>query len=223
MFVGSTAYFYLTIYIVRRALVVYPSPATVERGDFFASPQIHRVAADPADPSPSAGRSGGGRAGDPCVACVHSVGRVGSSAGGAMEGWFRRCFGAGGFLLSRRSSVEVRGAAPAPSLSGISGSTGSASPFPDLAWRPIWVDDFEAGADAGRRWRRSGSWMEAPSSSRTGDFPPAWGRLPNQGLMEDAAAARHRHVLLFVDFSGLQMDGFVFSILLEDLSVMLFL
>jgi hypothetical protein len=42
------------------------------------------------------------------------------------------------------------------------------------------------------------SWVEAPRSSRSGDYPAAWGHLPIQGSCGDAVAARHRHVLLRV-------------------------
>jgi hypothetical protein len=89
-------------------------------------------------------------------------------------------------------------------------------------WRRIWVDDFEAGDVEGRR-RCSWSWVEAPRSSRSGDFPSARGRLLLQGLKEDAAAARHRHVLLHAGVFELQMDWSVIFIFVGYLSVMFFL
>ena len=52
---------------------------------FFRRTQIHRLAVDPADPSSSVGRSGGGRAGDPRFMGVDSVGLVCFPADGAME------------------------------------------------------------------------------------------------------------------------------------------
>jgi hypothetical protein len=89
-------------------------------------------------------------------------------------------------------------------------------------WRRIWVDDFEAGDVEGRR-RCNWSWVEAPWSSRSGDFPSARGRLLLQGLKEDAAAARHRHVLLHAGVFELQMDWSVIFIFVGYLSVMFFL
>jgi hypothetical protein len=89
-------------------------------------------------------------------------------------------------------------------------------------WRRCWVDDLEAGNIEGRR-RRSWSWVEAPRSSRSGDFPSARGRLLFQGLKEDAAAARHRHVLFLAGVFELQMDWTVISFFVGFLSVMFFL
>jgi hypothetical protein len=89
-------------------------------------------------------------------------------------------------------------------------------------WRRIWVDDFEAGDVEGRR-RCSWSWVKAPRSSRSGDFPSAMGCLLLQGLKEDAAAARHQHVLLHAGVFELPMDWSVISIFVGYLSVMFFL
>jgi hypothetical protein len=89
-------------------------------------------------------------------------------------------------------------------------------------WRRCWVDDFEAGDIEGRR-RHIWSWVEAPRSLRSGDFPSARGRLLFQGLKEDAAAARHRHVMFHAGVFELQMDWSVISIFVGYLSVMFFL
>jgi hypothetical protein len=86
-------------------------------------------------------------------------------------------------------------------------------------WRRSWVDDFEAGDIEGRR-RCCGSWVEAQRSSRSGDFPSARGHLLLQGLKEDAAAARHRHVLLHAGVFELQKDWIVIFIFVGFLSVM---
>ena len=110
----------------------------------------------------------------------------------------------------------------APPLSRISRSVGSAIPLPDPAWRRIWVDDFEAGDVEGRR-KCSWSWVEAPRSSRSGDFPSARGRLLIQDLKEDEAAARHQHVLLHVGVFELQKGWSVILIFIGHLSVMIFL
>jgi hypothetical protein len=98
----------------------------------------------------------------------------------------------------------------------------SAIPLPVPVWRRSWVDDLEAGDIEGRR-RCCGSWVEAPRSSRSGDFPSARGRLLLQGLKEDAAAARHRHVLLLAGVFELQKDWIVIFIFVGFLSVMFFL
>jgi hypothetical protein len=95
-------------------------------------------------------------------------------------------------------------------------------PLPVPVWRRRWVDDFEADDIEGRR-RYSWSWVEAPRSSRSGDFPSARGRLLFQGLKEDVAAARHRHVLFHAGVFELQMDWTVISIFVGYLSVMFFL
>jgi hypothetical protein len=94
-------------------------------------------------------------------------------------------------------------------------------PLPDPVWRRLWVDDFEAGDIEGRR-RCSWSWVEAPRSSRSDDFPSARGRLLLQGLKEDAAAARHRHVLFHAGVFELQKDWIVILISVGYLSVMFF-
>ena len=60
-------------------------PLLRREGDFFLPPQIHLALVASPDPSSSAGRSGGGRAGDPRSTSVHSVGVVGFAVGGAME------------------------------------------------------------------------------------------------------------------------------------------
>ena len=95
----------------------------------------------------------------------------------------------------------------------------SVIPLPDPAWRRIWVDDLEAGDVEGRR-RCSWSWVEAPRSSRSGDYPSARGRLLIQGLKEDEAAARHRHVLFHAGVFELQEDWSVIFIFVGYLSVM---
>jgi hypothetical protein len=73
--------------------------------------------------------------------------------------------------------------------------------------------DVEAGL--GCRWSR----VEALRSSRTDDFPSAWGHLPIHGLREDAAAARHRHVLLLAGGFVLQKDLVVIFFFVGCLSV----
>ena len=78
---------------------------------------------------------------------------------------------------------------------------------------------FEADDVEGRRCC-SWSWVEAPRSSRSGDFPSARGRLLLQGLKEDAAAARHRHVLLHAGDIELQKDWIVISFFVGCLSVL---
>jgi hypothetical protein len=99
---------------------------------------------------------------------------------------------------------------------------GSAIPLLDPVWRRIWAADVEAGDVEGRR-RCGWSGVEAPQSSRSGDFPSVRGRLPIQGLKEDAAAARHRHVLLHAGVLVLQKDWIVFFIFVRFLSVTFFL
>ena len=82
------------------------------------------------------------------------------------------------------------------------------------------VDEVEAaGGEASRccRWRR----MEAPRSSRPEDFPSAGGHLPIQGLWEDAAAARHRHVLLLAGDIVMQKNLSVIFFLVLFLSAYL--
>ena len=61
--------------------------------------------------------------------------------------------------------------------------------------------------------------MEAPRSSRTGDFPLARGHPLIQGSMEDAAEARRRNVLFFVGVFVLQEGLCVILIFVEVLSV----
>jgi hypothetical protein len=65
------------------------------------------------------------------------------------------------------------------------------------------VDDPEA-PDVGSRRRYQRSRVEAPRSSRSSEYPTAWGHLPIQGSCGDAAAARHRRVLLRVSDVVLQ-------------------
>jgi hypothetical protein len=61
--------------------------------------------------------------------------------------------------------------------------------------------------------------MEALRSSRFDDFPSAMGLLPIQGSSGEVAAARHRHILLFVGDIELQRVLFVIFIFGVDLSV----
>jgi hypothetical protein len=117
-----------------------------------------------------------------------------------------------------RSAVVCR----PPPLPLIRRSGGSAIPLPGFAWRRIWVDDFEADDVEGRR-RCSWIWVEAPRSLRFGDFPSVRGRLLIQGLKEDAAAVRRRHVLLHAGVLVLQKDWIVFFIFVGFLSVRFFL
>ena len=120
---------------------------------------------------------------------------------------------------ARWSSAMVCLLLPVPRSSG---SVGIAIPLPDPAWRRIGVDDLEV-RDVGGRRRCSGSWVEALRSSRSGDFPSAWGCLPIHGLKEDAAAARHRHGQFFAGVFVLQKVWFVFFISDGCLRVMIFL
>ena len=65
--------------------------------------------------------------------------------------------------------------------------------------------------------------MEALRGSSADDFPSAWGHLRSK-VCEDAAAARHRNVLLFVAVFALQMmDWFVILIFVEVISVIFLL
>ena len=87
------------------------------------------------------------------------------------------------------------------------------------AFEDLEAAGFEASKRCGR-WSR----MEALWSSRTDDFPSAKGHLPIQGVCEDAAAARHRHVLFFVGVFALQKkDLFVILCFMEVLSIKVFL
>jgi hypothetical protein len=65
--------------------------------------------------------------------------------------------------------------------------------------------------------------VEAPRSSRSGDFPSARGLLLIQGLKKDAAAALHRHVLLHDGVFELQKDWSVIFIFVGFLYALLFL
>ena len=147
-----------------------------------------------------------------------------SSTGGAME----EVGSPAVLLLQVRSSIDGGARCSSavvcllPPLPRISRSVGSAIPLPDPAWRRIWVDDFEAGDVEGRR-RCSWSWVEAPRSSRSGDFPSARGRLLIQGLKEDEAAARHRHGQFFAGVFVLQKVWCVIFIFAGCLLVMIFL
>jgi hypothetical protein len=150
------------------------SPATVERGDFFARPQIHRLTGVPPDPSSSVGRSGGGRAGDPRFSVVDSVGFVCSSAGGAMKE-----VGSPAVLLVQVCASFGGGArwSPAAELGGVpfrslgSGDLfgappssqflrGGGSGLPIL--KPVMLKEDEAAARVG--WRLHG--VRGPATSR---------------------------------------------------------
>jgi hypothetical protein len=61
--------------------------------------------------------------------------------------------------------------------------------------------------------------MDALRSSRFDHFPSAGGLLPIQGSSGEAAAARHRHILLFAGDIELQRVLFVIFIFGVDLSV----
>ena len=63
--------------------------------------------------------------------------------------------------------------------------------------------------------------MEAPRSSRTGDFPLARGHPLIQGSMEDAAETRRRNVLFVIGIFVLQEDLCVISIFLQVFSDLL--
>jgi hypothetical protein len=137
------------------------------------------------------------------------------------------CFSTGGALEEDRSPVVLLVQVQASSGGGARWSfavvcLALSFPLPVAVWRRRWVDDFEADDIGGRR-RCSWSWVEAPRSSRSGDFPSARGRLLLQGLKEDAAAARHRHVLFHAGAFELQRDWIVISIFVGYLSVMFFL
>ena len=93
----------------------------------------------------------------------------------------------------------------------ISPALESGAADPDLNFEAAVV----AARERGDRLRR----MEALRSSRTGDFPPARGHLRFQGVEEDAAAARRRHVLLGVGSSAHQRDLGVIFCFVEVLSV----
>ena len=167
------------------ALVV-PLPFTVAREAIFRSPRsIHLLDVDPPDPSPSGGRSGGGRVGDPRFTCVDRVGSCGASADGAVETAESpvsflvqvRVLSGGG---ARQSSVAAR---LRPWHPRIVGSVPCFDPLPDPAWRfPCWRGirwSFKAAAarkggvvvaDSWRwPWIWSG-WCSGPCPGRCGFF-----------------------------------------------------
>ena len=167
---------------------------------------------------PPAAPAAGGR-GISSRVCVYSVGCVGSPAGGAMEGWSWRLFGAGMSFRSQRSSVEICGVVPAPSLPGISGSVGGASPFPDLAWRRIWVDDFGADGDeasvaaGGGRWRLFGVRVSTTSRPSGGFFrSKASGKMRRRRVIDASSS---------VPATSTQLDLCVISLFLLSFSAYL--
>ena len=163
------------------------------------SPPVNRRFPFPPPAAPAAGGWG-----NPVSLRVHSVGSGRSLAGGVLEavacrrrvllvvfdlsgGGARRSFMAEHRLLRARGPRWPPCAFPALELV-------AASPVEDL--NPA---DVGARRRGGRRSR-----MEAPRSSRTGDFPSARGHPPIQGSREDAVEAHRRNVLFFVGVFVLQ-------------------
>ena len=134
------------------------------RGDFSGPPeQIHPLAVDSPGPLPSAGRCGGGRVGEPRLACVFRVGFVGTVAGGVLEWAARPVFvlqvvlvpSGGGVLRSataERLLVRARG-----------------SRWPMRAFIPLWISTrriqlttpkplmlIQDGVSSGEEWRLPG-------------------------------------------------------------------
>lgn len=151
---------------------------------------------------------------------VHSVGLEGVPAGGVL-GAVASVVGVlvsaasssdDGVLCSsgvkRSTSLRARGPRRPPCASLPPLDLGAADPgeVPDAV-------DVEAWH--GCRWSR----VEALRSSRPDDFPSAGGHLLIQGVWEDAAAARHRHVLLLAGGFVLQKDLFVIFHFVVCLSV----
>ena len=144
------------------------------------SPPIHLATVVSTDLSPSAGRSGGGRAGDPRLSVVYSVGSVGFAAGGALEVvvapvlcllQVRDPFGGG----ARRSSAVRR---LLPHRSRIGGSGRCGLPRPDPV-RRIWVEKI---------LKTTTAWCDAAEPMDQGVTPPGAVSLELPGGLGDASS-----------------------------------
>jgi hypothetical protein len=181
----------------------------------------HLLTVDPSDLSPSGGRSGGGRVGDPRLTAVDRVVEGGAAAGGALEkkglsvllpvqvGVFSDSGASWSSVVAHRHAWHLR----------IGGSAPCLVPRPDPVWCRIWgikkkkvavgVDLVGGRDEAGRRLSRA-EWRRLPV--RAGD--PSVPRL-----REGGAAARRRDVLVFVYGIGVQRDLVVIFIFALSCSV----